>query len=49
MEKRGVLVGSMLNADGTIRVAPPLVVTIEELDEMLESLDAALTEVEAAS
>jgi acetylornithine/succinyldiaminopimelate/putrescine aminotransferase len=30
-------------------VAPPLVVTIEELDEMLESLDAALTEVEAAS
>lgn len=48
MEQRGVIVGSMLNADGTIRMAPPLVVTTEELDEMLEVLDGALTEVEAA-
>jgi acetylornithine/succinyldiaminopimelate/putrescine aminotransferase len=46
MERRGVIVGSMLNADGTIRVAPPLVVTTEEIDEMFATLDAALAEVE---
>lgn len=45
MERRGVIVGSMLNADGTIRVAPPLVVTTEELDELLGALDEALSEV----
>ena len=49
MERRGVIVGSMLNADGTIRVAPSLTVTTEELDEMLGVLDEALTEVEATS
>ncbi len=49
MERRGVIVGSMLNADGTIRVAPSLTVTAEELDEMLGVLDAALTEVETVS
>lgn len=48
MEKRGVLVGSMLNADGTIRVAPPLIVTTSELDELLRALDETLTEVEGA-
>ncbi|NQV07125.1 aspartate aminotransferase family protein [bacterium] len=47
MERRGVIVGSMLNADGTVRVAPPLIVTTEELDETLRVLDEALTEVEA--
>ncbi len=47
MEMRGVLVGSMLNADGTIRVAPPLVVTTAELDEMFRALDESLTTVEA--
>ena len=36
----------MLNADGTIRVAPPLIVTVTELDELIGSLDEALTEVE---
>jgi acetylornithine/succinyldiaminopimelate/putrescine aminotransferase len=46
LERRGVIVGSMLNADGTIRVAPPLIVTVTELDELIGSLDEALTEVE---
>ena len=45
MERRGVIVGSMLNADGTVRVAPPLIVTTDELDELLTALDEALTEV----
>ncbi len=44
MERRGVIVGSMLNADGTIRIAPPLTVTTAELDEMFNALDNALTE-----
>lgn len=48
MERRGVIVGSMLNADGTIRVAPPLTVTTGELDELLECLDEALFEVGGA-
>ena len=47
MERRRVIVGSMLNADGTIRVAPPLIVTTAQLDELLNVLDEALTEVEA--
>jgi len=48
MERRGVIVGSMLNADGTIRVAPPLTVTKGELDELLECLDESLLEVGGA-
>jgi acetylornithine/succinyldiaminopimelate/putrescine aminotransferase len=44
MERRGVIVGSMLNADGTVRVAPPLTVTTVELDEMFNALDNALAD-----
>ncbi|NIA24524.1 MAG: aminotransferase class III-fold pyridoxal phosphate-dependent enzyme [Gammaproteobacteria bacterium] len=49
MERRGVIVGSMLNADGTIRVAPPLIVTTDELDELLDALDESLTELEGVT
>lgn len=49
MERRGVIVGSMLNADGTVRVAPPLIVTTDQLDEMLGALDEALDEVAGTS
>ncbi len=49
MEQRGVLIGSMLNADGTIRVAPPLIVTTRELDQLLSALDEVLADVEASS
>lgn len=49
MERRGVIVGSMLNADGTIRVAPPLIVTTDELDQLLGILDESLTEVESVT
>lgn len=42
LERRGVLVGSLLNSSGTIRVAPPLVVTAAEIDVFIGSLRAAL-------
>ena len=38
LEKRDVIVGSMLNSEGTLRVAPPLVVTKEEIDRFIHSL-----------
>jgi acetylornithine/succinyldiaminopimelate/putrescine aminotransferase len=44
VEQRGVIIGSMLNADGTVRVAPPLNVTTEELDTLLMALDESLEE-----
>ena len=43
MERRGVVVGSMLNSAGTVRVAPPLVVERSDIDRFLEVLSAALT------
>lgn len=42
LERRGVLVGSLLNAAGTVRVAPPLVVTPAEIDVFVGALRAAL-------
>jgi acetylornithine/N-succinyldiaminopimelate aminotransferase len=45
-ERRGVIIGSMLNADGTIRVAPPLTISLDEMNHFLEVLDRSLTEVE---
>ena len=45
MERRGVIAGSMLNADGTIRVAPPLTVTESELEKFFEVLEASLAEI----
>lgn len=45
VENRGVIIGSMLNADGTVRVAPPLTVTTEDLDILLGALDESLGEI----
>lgn len=47
LERRGVIVGSMLNAEGTLRVAPPLVVTPAEIDVLVGALRAVLAEGEA--
>lgn len=47
LEARGVLVGSMLNSAGTIRVAPPLVITATEIDAFIGSLRAVFAEGEA--
>jgi 4-aminobutyrate aminotransferase-like enzyme len=44
LERRGVLVGSLLNASGTVRVAPPLIVTPGEIDVFTGVLRAALAE-----
>lgn len=44
LERRGVLVGSLLNASGTVRVAPPLIVTTGEIDVFIEVLRGVLTE-----
>lgn len=47
MQDRGVVVGSMLNSAGTIRIAPPLIVTHAEIDTLIgvlrHSLDDILT------
>ena len=48
MEDAGVIVGSMLNSEGTIRIAPPLVIRRSEIDSFLEVLDASLAGMEAA-
>ena len=42
LERRGVRGGSLLNSSGTIRVAPPLVVTAAEIDVFIGALRAAL-------
>jgi acetylornithine/succinyldiaminopimelate/putrescine aminotransferase len=44
LERRGVLVGSLLNASGTVRVAPPLIVTPDEIDVLIGVLRAVLGE-----
>lgn len=44
MQDRGVIVGSMLNSAGTIRIAPPLVVTHAEIDAMIGVLRHSLDE-----
>jgi acetylornithine/succinyldiaminopimelate/putrescine aminotransferase len=47
LEARGVIVGSMLNAEGTIRIAPPLVVAEAELDVFIGALRATLLDLAA--
>jgi acetylornithine/succinyldiaminopimelate/putrescine aminotransferase len=42
MQRRGVIVGSMLNSDGTIRIAPPLTVTEDELGALIRVLRDSL-------
>ncbi len=44
MERRGVIVGSMLNSEGTVRIAPPLIVAEAEMDVFVGVLRAALRE-----
>jgi putrescine aminotransferase len=43
--KRGVLVSGTLTNAQVVRIEPPLVITYEQLDEVLNRLDGALTEV----
>ena len=42
MERRGVIVGSMLNSEGTVRIAPPLVIADAEMDVFVGVLRASL-------
>lgn len=42
MQERGVLVGSVLNSEGTVRVTPPLVVTPAEIDVFVGVLRTVL-------
>ena len=42
MGRRGVVVGSMLNSGGTVRVAPPLVIRRIEIDRFMEALGGAV-------
>ena len=42
MARRGVVVGSMLNSEGTIRVAPPLVIERAEIDSFVEVLSSSI-------
>ena len=44
MEERGVIVGSMLNSSGTIRIAPPLTVRRQEIDTLIGVLRISLQE-----
>ena len=46
MARRGVVVGSMLNSAGTVRVAPPLVVEQEHIDRFLGILESSLNTLE---
>lgn len=47
-QRHGVLVGSMLHAEGTIRLCPPLVISDSDLQRGLELLGRAVQEVVAA-
>jgi len=44
--KRGVLVAGTLISAQTVRIEPPLVITMEQIDEVLNRLEAALQAVE---
>jgi predicted acetylornithine/succinylornithine family transaminase len=44
-QDRGVLVGSMLHAEGTIRISPPLVISDDELRHGIQVLREAIHEV----
>ena len=48
LAERGVIVGSMLNSGGTIRIAPPLVVEEGEIDVLIGALRGALAHQRAA-
>ena len=48
MERRGVIVGAMLNTEGTVRVAPPLVIAATELEEFFAVLEESLAEVQGS-
>ena len=43
--KRGVLVAGTLTSAHTIRIEPPLVITYEQIDEVLNRLEDTLEEV----
>jgi len=43
--KRGVLVAGTLTSAHTIRIEPPLVITIQQIDEVLNRLEATLAEI----
>jgi acetylornithine/N-succinyldiaminopimelate aminotransferase len=45
---RGLIVGSTINAGGISRIAPPLVITEEEVNRALEIMEEAVTTVEKA-
>lgn len=45
MQELGVLVGSVLNQSGTVRIMPPLVITLEEIDRFVAVLQQVLHEV----
>ncbi|MDY7103691.1 MAG: aspartate aminotransferase family protein [Actinomycetota bacterium] len=42
MQRRGILVGSVLNASATVRITPPLIITPTEIDVFIGALRAAL-------
>jgi len=46
MQELGVLVGSVLNQAGTVRIMPPLIITFEELDRFVGVLAQVLAEVD---
>jgi putrescine aminotransferase len=45
--KRGVLVAGTLTSAHTVRIEPPLEITYEQLDAVLERLEDALLEISA--
>lgn len=49
LQDRGVLVGSVLNSSGTIRVTPPLVISPAEIDVFIGVLRTVLAGLEAGS
>ena len=43
MARRGVVVGSMLNSAGTVRVAPPLVIEYGDIDRFIDVLGSSMS------
>jgi 4-aminobutyrate aminotransferase-like enzyme len=48
MRERGVLVGSTGPDDNVLKIRPPLVVTIGDADQIVDTLDASLRELSSA-
>lgn len=44
MQELGVLVGSVLNQSGTVRVMPPLIISTDQVDQFLDVLQRTLQE-----